>query len=136
MKKETIGYKVELNLVLVVLMFLAGIALIAGAVFLFLFVMGGAIGGGIAGAAVFSGATLITIGIASKKLPKGLVQIDEQNLYLNKRVINLDQIQNLFNLMGMNNVAQIFRNMTERKKMNYYPEIWNYFNLYFNKYAP
>ena len=48
---------------------------------------------------------------------------------------NLDQIQNLFNLMGMSNVAQIFRNMTERKKMNYFPEIWNYFNLYFDKYV-
>ena len=48
---------------------------------------------------------------------------------------NLDQIKTLFDLMGMGNVARIFRNMTERKKMNYFPEIWNYFNLYFNKYV-
>ena len=49
---------------------------------------------------------------------------------------SLDQIRDLFNLMGMNTVAQVFRNMTERKKLNYFPEIWNYFDLYFNKYAP
>ena len=48
---------------------------------------------------------------------------------------SLEQIQTLFKLMGINTVAKIFRNMTGRKKMNYFPEIWNYFNLYFNKYA-
>ena len=48
---------------------------------------------------------------------------------------DLDQIRHLFKLMGMRNAAHIFRNMTERKKLNYFPEIWNYFNLYFNKYA-
>jgi len=48
---------------------------------------------------------------------------------------DLDQIRNLFKLMGMKNVAKIFKNMTGRKKLNYFPEIWNYFDLYFNKYA-
>ena len=47
---------------------------------------------------------------------------------------DLDQIRGLFKLMGMQNVAQIFRNMTGRKQKNYFPEIWNYYDLYFNKY--
>ena len=46
---------------------------------------------------------------------------------------NLDQIKALFNIMGMKEVAEIFRNMTGRKKMNYFPQIWNFFNLYFDK---
>jgi len=49
---------------------------------------------------------------------------------------DLDQIRSMFRLMGLRNAAQIFRNMKERKQLNYFPEIWNYFNLYFNKYAP
>ena len=47
----------------------------------------------------------------------------------------LDQIKELFELMGIRTVAEIFRNMTGRKKMNYFPVIWNYFDLYFDKYA-
>jgi hypothetical protein len=48
---------------------------------------------------------------------------------------SLEQIQTLFDLVGIKNVAKIFKNMTERKKMNYFPQVWNYFNLYFDKYA-
>jgi hypothetical protein len=47
----------------------------------------------------------------------------------------LEQIQTLFDLMGMKTVAEIFWNMKGRKKLNYFPQIWNYFNLYFNKNA-
>ena len=49
---------------------------------------------------------------------------------------SLEQIQSLFDLMNMKEAARIFRNMTGRKKMNYFPEVWNFFNLYFNKNAP
>ena len=49
---------------------------------------------------------------------------------------SLEQIQTLFDLMNIKVVAKIFRNMTERKKMNYFPQVWNFFNLYFNKNAP
>ena len=48
---------------------------------------------------------------------------------------DLDQIRNLFELMGLKNVATIFRGMTGRKKMNYFPEIHNFFELYFEKYV-
>jgi len=48
---------------------------------------------------------------------------------------SLEQIQTLFDLVGIKNVAKIFKNMTGRKKLNYFPQVWNYFNLYFDKYA-
>jgi hypothetical protein len=49
---------------------------------------------------------------------------------------NLKDIHDLFEIMGLQTVAAIFRQMTGRKKLNIYPEISNYFQLYFNKYAP
>jgi len=49
---------------------------------------------------------------------------------------SLEQIQALFDLMGIREVADIFRNMTGRKKMNFFPQVWNFFDLYFNKNAP
>ena len=50
---------------------------------------------------------------------------------------SLEQIQTLFDLMGMKTVAEIFQNMnmTGRKKLNFFPEILNYFDLYFKKNA-
>jgi hypothetical protein len=48
----------------------------------------------------------------------------------------LDDVKKLFALMGLEKTASVFRGMTGRKQMNYYPEIWNFFNLYFNRYVP
>jgi hypothetical protein len=47
-----------------------------------------------------------------------------------------EDIQELFRVMGLENVASIFRRMTGRKALNIYPELRNYFDLYFNKYVP
>ena len=47
----------------------------------------------------------------------------------------MDDIQELFSVMGIKKVAFVFRGMFGRKKLNFYPEIYNYFNLYFDKYA-
>ena len=44
-------------------------------------------------------------------------------------------VQGLFSLMELKNVASVFRSMKGRKKLNFYPEIYNYFELYFEKYA-
>ena len=49
---------------------------------------------------------------------------------------SLEEIQALFDLMGMREVVDIFRNMTGRKKMNYFPQVWNFFYLYFKKNVP
>ena len=47
----------------------------------------------------------------------------------------LEEVRELFNIIGLQKVATIFWKMTGRKKLNYFPEIHNYFNLYFKKYA-
>jgi hypothetical protein len=48
---------------------------------------------------------------------------------------DLDAVRKLFTVFGLKNCAKIFKAMTGRKIGNFFPEIWNYFNLYFNKYA-
>ena len=48
----------------------------------------------------------------------------------------LDSIHQLFEIFGLQNTASIFRNMTGRKALNIYPELRNFFDLYFDKYAP
>ena len=47
-----------------------------------------------------------------------------------------EEVHDLFKVIGLQKVASIFRGMTGRKKLNYFPEIHNYFDLYFKKYAP
>jgi len=48
---------------------------------------------------------------------------------------SMDDVRQLLQIVNTTVVAEIFRGMTGRKKMNYFPEIWNYFDLYFRKYA-
>ena len=50
-----------------------------------------------------------------------------------------DDVQKLIKILGIKKVAKIFREKSKLSKMerqNYRPEIINYFNLYFNEYAP
>ena len=46
-----------------------------------------------------------------------------------------EDIHKLFDVMGIKNVAAIFREMKGRKSLNIYPELRNYFELYFDRYA-
>jgi hypothetical protein len=48
----------------------------------------------------------------------------------------MQDIRHLFKAMGIESVASIFRGMTGRKELNIYPELRNYFELYFDKYVP
>jgi hypothetical protein len=48
---------------------------------------------------------------------------------------SLEDVRELFKVMKIKTVATIFWEMTGRKKLNYFPEIYNYFNLYFKKYV-
>ncbi len=48
---------------------------------------------------------------------------------------SMDDVRSLFKIVGMKEIASIFRNMTGRKKLNIYPELYNFFNLYFDKYV-
>jgi hypothetical protein len=47
----------------------------------------------------------------------------------------LDDFKELERLMGRSVISSIFMNLKGRKIGNYYPEIYNFFYLYFSKYA-
>ena len=46
---------------------------------------------------------------------------------------SLEDIKTLFRLMGKAEIAKIFFNAKGRRKLNYFPEVYNYFSLYFKK---
>ena len=48
---------------------------------------------------------------------------------------DLDAVKKLISLMGIQSVTKIFFDLQGRKKLNYFPEIYNYLNLIFQKYA-
>jgi hypothetical protein len=48
---------------------------------------------------------------------------------------NMDTIKTLIHILGIKEVSGIFFGATGRKKLNYYPEIYNYFSLLFSRYA-
>jgi len=47
----------------------------------------------------------------------------------------MDDVRTLFRLMGIEEVSRIFFSAKGRQKLNYYPEIYNFFSLLFKKYA-
>jgi len=47
----------------------------------------------------------------------------------------LEDVKELFRIMGIIETAKVFYQAEGRKKLNYYPEIYNFFDLYFKKYA-
>ena len=95
MEKELIGRKIKIHIMVAVLVGIAGIGFIAGAVFMFLFVIGGAVGGAVAGALVALGISLVAMSVMSRILPDELVYIDDQMLYLNRNVVNISDIQSV-----------------------------------------
>ncbi|HBH82870.1 MAG: hypothetical protein A2X03_15630 [Bacteroidetes bacterium GWA2_40_15] len=48
---------------------------------------------------------------------------------------DINSIRKLIKLMGIKEVSDVFFNATGRKKLNYYPEIYNFFELVLKKYA-
>lgn len=48
---------------------------------------------------------------------------------------DFNDVKKLFSILGVKRTADIFRKQTGRRRCNYYPEVKNYFNLYFKKYA-
>ena len=48
---------------------------------------------------------------------------------------DLEAIKKLFTVVGLKETARIFFNATGRKKLNYFPEVYNYFSLFFKKHA-
>jgi hypothetical protein len=48
---------------------------------------------------------------------------------------DFDDVKKMINILGIKDTARIFRKKSIQRRSNYRPEIKNYFNLYFNKYA-
>ena len=92
MGKRVIGKKFKANILMVLAMFLMGVALVGGAIAIYLYVIGGAIGGGIAGGMGALGVMLCMMAFGPRSMPNDLVLIDDTHLYLHKRAIALDQI--------------------------------------------
>ena len=70
--------------------------------------------------------------------PKGEMVTDELLVETILNYGNLDEVKDLFAVMGIKNVATIFFdsiNKSERRKGNYFELIVNYFTLFFNRYA-
>ena len=49
---------------------------------------------------------------------------------------DFDDFKELVAILGIDNIARIFREQAQKQRCNYRPEVKNYFSLYFNKYAP
>jgi len=48
---------------------------------------------------------------------------------------NWDDFEKMVKILGMKKTASVFRKKSKQKRCNYRPEIKNYFQLYFQKYA-
>lgn len=49
---------------------------------------------------------------------------------------DMDDVNEIINILGMQKVAAIFHSQIQRKRHNYDPKIKHYFELFFKKYAP
>lgn len=49
---------------------------------------------------------------------------------------SMQQVRDLFNSMGKDTIAAIFREQIKRPRKVYLPQVEHYFTLYFDKYAP
>ena len=49
---------------------------------------------------------------------------------------NLEAVRHLIRLIGFKNVADIFFRQINHKRVNYFPQVANFFTLYFKRHAP
>lgn len=48
---------------------------------------------------------------------------------------NLNDIRQLINILGIQRLTEIYNGINGRKRLNYYPELFNLFSLIIRKYA-
>ena len=48
---------------------------------------------------------------------------------------DMNNIKTLISILGVKEISRILFSAKGRKKLNYYPEIYNYFSLLFSRYA-
>ena len=60
------------------------------------------------------------------------------NEFLVETIFNygdMNDIRKLMEIIGIDRLSEIFSGLQGRKKLNYYPEIYNYFSILIKKYA-
>lgn len=60
------------------------------------------------------------------------------NEFLVETIFNygdLNDVKKLINILGVAKLSEIFSGMHGRKKLNYYPEIYNFFSMLIQRYA-
>jgi len=48
---------------------------------------------------------------------------------------DLNDVRNLIYIMGLKHLSEVFYSMQGRKKLNYYPEIYNFLSVLIQKYV-
>jgi len=48
---------------------------------------------------------------------------------------DLNDVRNLISIMGFDQFSNVFNSAQGRKKLNYYPEIYNFFSILIQRYA-
>ena len=48
---------------------------------------------------------------------------------------DLNDIRQLINILGMEQLSKVFYSLSGRKKLNYYPEIYHFFSILIKRYA-
>lgn len=48
---------------------------------------------------------------------------------------SLEDVKMLFKIFGIEEAAKVFFRAEGRRRLNYFPEVYNFFSLYFKKYA-
>jgi hypothetical protein len=67
----------------------------------------------------------------------GLYRISDELLV--ETILNygsLESIKELFSIIGISRASSTFRGLIGRKKGNYFPEVYNFFNIVFDRYVP
>lgn len=49
---------------------------------------------------------------------------------------NLESVKELFSILGTEEIAKVFHRQISRKRHNYFPQVNNYFDLYFKRHVP
>ena len=70
-----------------------------------------------------------------------ILEEEKQNIsiaFLIETILNFGDeksVKKLFDLVGINKVAAIFYKQTSRKRVNYFSQVVNFFDLYFKRHA-
>lgn len=64
---------------------------------------------------------------------------DISHEFLVENIMNygdFDDVKKLIQILGMARLAEIFKNLHGRKKLNYYPEMYHFLSALIQRYAP